>query len=242
MCFLLYGAHLYSILGKYRNNKCPSDAFAVSTCGCQGDQRGLHQKVVAFSLYGNFSDPDIFSRYVDPMRIAIKGIQKEYSGWVVRIYTPMNDPASDEVLRTVFKDRDNVDLCNVTAALESLDLDIDKLFPMTWRFLPLLDPTVDYLMSRDTDGVFLDREVQAVKEWLGSPATFHFMRDHPQHCVYVLGGLWGSKVFQNRMKIARFAFKLFAHQMENEQLFKGADQKLLGEFIWPAARSTSLVR
>lgn len=37
-------------------------------------------------------------------------------------------------------------------------------------------------MSRDSDGVFLDREIEAVYEWLRSPAIFHVMRDHPWHC------------------------------------------------------------
>jgi len=58
-----------------------------------------------------------------------------------------------------------------------------------WRFLPLLDPTVDRVMSRDTDGVVLDREAEAVKEWLNSSAVFHVMRDHPWHCMYLVKNL-----------------------------------------------------
>ena len=63
-------------------------------------------------------------------------------------------------------------------------------FPMAWRFLPLLDPLVDRFMSRDTDAELLDREIYAVRQWLiESNATFHAMRDHPWHCnIEMLGG------------------------------------------------------
>ena len=54
--------------------------------------------------------------------------------------------------------------------------------------LPLLDDRVDIFMSRDTDSVILPREVAAVHEWLESNQTFHVMRDHPNHCVPMLGG------------------------------------------------------
>ena len=62
---------------------------------------------------------------------------------------------------------------------------------MTWRFLPLMDPTVDQLMPRDCDSIVTLREVAAVNQWLESKATFHIMRDHQYHCDLeypILGG------------------------------------------------------
>ena len=54
--------------------------------------------------------------------------------------------------------------------------------------LPLLDELVDAFMSRDTDSLILPREQYAVEDWLISDKTFHVMRDHPGHCIVMLGG------------------------------------------------------
>lgn len=47
---------------------------------------------------------------------------------------------------------------------------------------------VDIMMSRDSDTPIIDRETIAVREWLESNYTFHAMRDHPMHCIEMLGG------------------------------------------------------
>lgn len=81
-------------------------------------------------------------------------------------------------------DSSNVDWCRVESSIRR------SVFPMAWRFLPLLDPLVDRFMSRDTDSELIDREIDAVRQWLDSDATFHAMRDHPWHCnVDMLGGI-----------------------------------------------------
>ncbi len=69
---------------------CPSESLAISTCSCKADRRGLRQNVVAYSLYGNFSDPEIIARYVDPMKNVIDFIRRAYPGWIIRIYTQMD--------------------------------------------------------------------------------------------------------------------------------------------------------
>lgn len=81
-----------------------------------------------------------------------------------------------------------VDLCNATAVIQEWKL--GKIFPMTWRFLPLMDDLVDIIISRDSDSPILQREVDAVQEWLESNSTFHAMRDNPYHCIglTLLGG------------------------------------------------------
>ena len=44
------------------------------------------------------------------------------------------------------------------------------------------------MLSRDVDSNISEREVAAVKQWLNSDASFHVMRDHPQHGVFILAG------------------------------------------------------
>ena len=111
----------------------------------------------------------------------------------MRIYSKMehNDQIGNLKLKEMFADYPFVDLCNVTRLLEVHNI-TRPLFPMTWRFLPLMDPTVDRLLPRDSDSLITAREVDAVHDWItNSSATFHIMRDHWFHCdTQILGGLY----------------------------------------------------
>ena len=111
----------------------------------------------------------------------------------------------------------SLDLCSVKSLQHFGDL--SKVFGMIWRFLPLADPTVDILVSRDLDSRlvitscfrrlqeiylvedflsyfcrFSLREKCAVSDWITSDLPFHIMRDHPAHGTYILGGMWGAKL------------------------------------------------
>lgn len=112
----------------------------------------------------------------------------------MRIYLPLKtkkDPGT-RALMQFFADYPFVDLCNVTRVLQvhNKRKPLGPLFPMTWRFLPLLDGLVDHFISRDSDVLITNREVAAVNQWMRDPnATFHLMRDHVHHCaVKILGG------------------------------------------------------
>ena len=52
----------------------------VSYCSYEADRRGLNQNVIAFSLYGNFSDERHFTRYIDPFKIILSNISQVYPG------------------------------------------------------------------------------------------------------------------------------------------------------------------
>lgn len=57
-----------------------------------------------------------------------------------------------------------------------------------WRFIPMLDPFVDVLLSRDLDALITDRELAALTQWFESDYTFHVMRDHHVHTAKILAG------------------------------------------------------
>ena len=65
---------------------------------------------------------------------------------------------------------------------------------MLWRFLPVLDPSVDLMVSRDLDSRLTTREQAAVQEWIDTGLAFHVMRDNPQHGTEILGGMWGARM------------------------------------------------
>ena len=195
----------------YYNNQLLISNYSsniVSYCSEKADLRGPHQNVIAYSLYGNFSDPKVIERYVEPFKLILSNISRvlspgkfstfliasikllnrllNNSDWEVRIYYSTLD--DDGHLTNLLTGYPFVDLCNVTRITQSMNIS-RPLFPMTWRFLPLLDRNVDRLLSRDTDSHIFSREVDAVQQWLTeSNATFHLMRDHSMHCVEILGG------------------------------------------------------
>lgn len=79
-------------------------------------------------------------------------------------------------------------------------------------------------MSRDLDSRFSDREYAAVQDWLKSDKVFHVMRDHPLHDFSIFGGLWGSKLFNE--KIRSKWWKAWENGQNEKYMF--AQQKEIG--------------
>ena len=189
---------------------------ATSSCSPSSHRRGPGQKVVAFSYY----EPDTKQRdrriksgkvkentFLEGISINIARLQKFYpgryltnqrregghsvcAGFTMRLYH--NTSAGDPLLGLLCQHACNnpwLDLCRVQPGTQDL-------FPMLWRFLPVLDPQVELAMSRDLDSRFTAREAAAVAEWRAGecPGSLHAMRDHPWHGVPVMGGGWGAKL------------------------------------------------
>ena len=70
--------------GMGMNSAAVCHGRTLSTCSCQSDKRGLHQNVVAFSLYGDLMNGDIYNRYILPLREAIESIAKYYPGNIIQ--------------------------------------------------------------------------------------------------------------------------------------------------------------
>lgn len=82
-------------------------------------------------------------------------------------------------------------LNNVKLIIKYGDLTTCK--PMMWRYEAIDDPSVEIMMSRDTDTRIWYREKLSVDNWLASGKTFHIMRDHPHHTFCIMGGMFGTK-------------------------------------------------
>jgi len=78
-----------------------------------------------------------------------------------------------------------------------------------WRYLPLGDPTVDIMLSRDLDSTPSWRERRAVAEWEDSDLTVHIIRDNEAHDAPILAGLWGIKNYLLSDKLARMLQRSF---------------------------------
>ena len=87
------------------------------------------------------------------------------------------------------------------------------------RFLPLVDPQVSVMVSRDLDSRLTAREQAAVEDWLETGLTFHVMRDNPQHDTDILAGMWGARLDTgDRAVVTEAMGKLVAQVSDEEEL------------------------
>ena len=52
----------------------------MSYCSGKADRRGLHQNVISYSLYGNFSDLRHYNRYAGAINYLLSNISQVYPG------------------------------------------------------------------------------------------------------------------------------------------------------------------
>lgn len=177
------------------------DPNAFKWCSSESSIRGMHQKVITYTLYGNVHNASVAKRYYSLLKNISLTAERDYPGWVLRIYHNIRDRGGPEreahnQLCDIYCRFSNVDLCSVPLIVERIGnsttpIDpalISGLNPKMFRYLVMLDPNVDVFVSRDVDSIIWRREVDAVEEWLRSNYTFHVMRDHKYHGSIILAG------------------------------------------------------
>ncbi|KAB2638198.1 MAG: hypothetical protein DVB26_08395 [Verrucomicrobia bacterium] len=174
------------------------------------------KKVVSFSLWGTSEI------YLCGAVDAIAQVNQHYPGWEPRFYLGADVP---QATRQKLLDRG------------ASVFDGPSWGPwagMYWRFLAAADPNVDVMISRDVDTLILEREVQAVNEWLASGKTLHIMRDHPKHEVPIMGGMWGCRTGFLRN------IEQLIHQWNRFNRY-GCDQEFLARVIYPQFRDQAWI-
>jgi hypothetical protein len=61
-------------------NEFPSGGQYNSLCSSDADRRGPHQKVISYSIYGDFSRSEVVEKYLNPFRKTIIAIPVIYPG------------------------------------------------------------------------------------------------------------------------------------------------------------------
>ena len=69
-----------------------------------------------------------------------------------------------------------------------------------------------------------------------STATYHVMRDHPEHRAQIPGGMFGTRVNASLIKYSHFQILQRILQAANVTWYKGQDQSLLNRFLWPICK------
>ncbi|CAB4066024.1 unnamed protein product [Lepeophtheirus salmonis] len=175
-------------------------------------------------------------KYFEGILANAKSLHIYYPGWIMRVYYDLHDfhPQLKELCRIVCI-YDHVDLCNIRHLPGKLADESLRMFGMLWRFLPVIDPHVDLLLSRDLDSRFSNRELTAVQEWMNSDKILHIMRDHPFHNVPILGGLWGANLTNKESRILwEISWKniLLDSGAWASRFSRGSDQVLLKKYVW----------
>jgi hypothetical protein len=169
-------------------------------------------KVISFSLWG--SNPKYVAGAIKNAELA----PAIYPGWRCRFYCDASVPAS---------------CIDRLGALPQVDIcrqpEIGDWMALFWRFRPAADRDVDVVIFRDADSRLNRREAAAVDEWLRGSRDVHVMRDHPEHGVPILGGMWG---------VRRGALAAFVDQIETRPRKDRwqVDQEFLAEVVAPCVR------
>ena len=209
-----------------------------SLCNIKSDQRRPNQKVIGISIY------DSSSKYATDQRFSwnitifpmLKGLVNEVKellpSWIIRVYTDsFGITESQQKLLDSFS---NVDICDIRNIFPFNSSLYAYLPPKMWRYLPILDPLVDYFLSHDLDSPMIQRESETIDFWsISSHQNFFFyiVRDHFQHNVPILGGLWGAAPIRAR----RYLFDAFQPMLVpliGQQYHGTRDQQFLHDYIW----------
>ncbi|XP_045585469.2 uncharacterized protein [Procambarus clarkii] len=221
---------------------CPSKSVTVdellqeiksslgeSSCGDSATLRGGGQKVVSFSVYGQFP-----SEYYEGLKKLLPVVGEMYPGWTVRVYLDLSTGTLQDWACSLACHHPHLDLCNVRQ-LPVLG-DVSGSTGRVWRFAVMADALVDRYVIRDTDSPILQREVDAVNQWLSSGTCYHVMRDNLFHSVPMLAGMWGG---------CNSWHQEAARAVRTRALCQGLgpfdDQEILKLYLWPVARLNATV-
>ena len=188
-------------------------------CSQTSDRRGPHQKVIAISIYAKGSkvvDNPMYSWensvfiFLEPLIEEIKLLLPQ---WILRIYIDFTGSTKSQ--QEYFKNFSNVDICDINH-IPMFDSSLTSLLSgRMWRFIPIFDPYVDYLLSRDLDSPILQRETETIDLWLSRDHKknfFYIARDHTEHGVVILAGLWGAALKMLGRNYLIFSNQCFYHR------------------------------
>jgi hypothetical protein len=109
---------------------------------------------------------------------------------------------------------------------------------MSYRFITIDNNNVDIAFSRDADSIINERDIYCINRFINSDYKFQIIRDHKDHNVEILGGMWGIKSGLLNFKIED---KLKTYFENKNYLKYGDDQLFLTENVYPSVVKDSIV-
>jgi hypothetical protein len=177
----------------------------------------MGKKIISFSLWG--TDPKYTIGAVRNAALALE----IYPSWTCRYYVGKSVPSS------IIEDLKSYP--NTEIIIMNQEGNWEGMF---WRFYAASDPSVDIMISRDTDSRLCSREKAAVEDWLSTDKKFHIMRDIKYHGAPIMGGMWGVK---DRLLFDLYDLVQTFHRGDYWQV----DQDFLREKVYPFVKDSACV-
>ena len=216
-------------------------------CSIQSQKRGPNQKVISVSVYGTtskFTNNAMFAwnTTIMPYLAALsQEVNDLLPSWIIRIYTDYVGSTLEQ--RELINTYANVDICNVNDMPMFGSSLVNYMPGKMWRFLPVFDSYVDYIVSHDLDSPMTKRQVETLDLWLSSEYEnnfFYIARDHPLHNIYILGGLWGAAPSRARQKLYD-SFRPMLMERVSKLCVASGDQPFLSAFVYNNVTNNSLI-
>ncbi|CAF3318065.1 unnamed protein product [Rotaria sp. Silwood2] len=219
-----------------------------SLCSIQSNLRGPNQKVIGISVYGTsskYTDNAMFSweKTIFPFLIPLADeVKLLLPSWIIRLYIDFSGSTKSQ--QDFLYNFSNIDICdihNIPMFGSSL---VSYLPGRMWRFLPIFDPFVDYFLSRDLDSPVMKRDTETIDMWLSDEQKKYFFliaRDHKQHGVPILAGLWGAAPARARHYLFYIFQSMLIPSIARQYTYTGGDQDFLAYIIWSNVKKHALI-
>jgi hypothetical protein len=135
----------------------------------------------SFCLYGSFNP-----KYYIGLKENIEIIFEKYPSFNIFIICG-NDIDKDKFSELLGS------YINFSNKINVLEVNLTGPLLMLLRYLPLDQPNIDCLFSRDTDSRIGERDIWCINRFLNSPFLIHTIRDHNGHFSEMMGGLSAIK-------------------------------------------------
>ena len=231
---------LYSV-GIKTKNQILSSSYKFSTNYCNNKiGRMGSEYVLSYAAFGS----NYWEKYGKNVKKLAGSAAKSslYYDWTVRVY---HDSYPVDLQVNFTKTYKNLEFCDVRNLVLPFapNLNISNINGMTWRFIPMADPSVGIMCSRDLDSELYKREEDAVYYWMRTNKTLHTMRDHPQHGIEILGGMWCYRTTKNLIRSAQYLelmLKNAGKRNRTSEAKKGDDQFMLQRYLWPKVKNDAI--
>jgi hypothetical protein len=178
-------------------------------------------KVFSFCIFGN-SD-----KYLIGLLKNIEIIRKEYPDFHIYVYIG-NDVSEEFINRNLIAG----DIIIVKTCL-------DGLINTAHRFFPIDNPDVEIMIVRDADSRIHERDRLLIAHFIHSDYTSHIIRDHYNHRLPIMAGMWGLKRGALHFKI-KDVYDEYYNQ-EGLEIKYGTDQDFLEHIIYPNIANNALI-
>ncbi|CAF4747963.1 unnamed protein product [Rotaria sp. Silwood1] len=219
----------------------------LTLCSHASHHRGPHQKVIAISVYGKeskFTNNQMYSwetSIIPFFELLVNEINTLLPQWILRLYIDFS--GSKKSQQEYFYNFSNVDVCDMSN-IPMFGSSLHKFLPgKMWRFLPIFDPYVDYLLSRDLDSPITQRETETINMWLAQEQEnnfFYIARDNIEHGLFILGGLWGAALIRARHTLVNIFKPMLIPSIVKNYHDRG-DQRFLINYVAGHVKDNSLI-